>query len=74
MFYQKEMLPQKVEVLIDHSSRIRYLCFSPNNEQLASCSSDLTIIIYDSITFHPNYKLENHTKTITCLDYNKKKS
>jgi WD40 repeat protein len=51
--------------LRNHSDEVWYLKYSHNGKMLASASKDATVVIYDTTTYKPIFRLEEHEGGIT---------
>ena len=58
-----------LQTLEGHSARVRSVAFSHDSQQLASCSSDGTIKIWDSLTGKCQQTLEGHSSDVTSIDF-----
>ena len=47
-----------------HSLSINYICFSPNSQQIASCSDDNLIVLWDVATGKQIRSFVGHTKPV----------
>jgi len=57
-----------------HDDIIKEILFSPDSYDLASCSIDKTIIIWNLNNGNKKYVLKEHHDQVNCIDYNNKGS
>ena len=60
---------EKVFTLAGHTGAIGCVVYSPRGDQIASCSSDTTVHLWDSETGSLQHTLTDHTDWVGCVAY-----